>query len=166
MKVHSCGGGRVAVTIEVADPGEPVAAGLIAALDAYQTALYPTASNHLLAVEALRASNVTFLLATVDGQAVGCGALVDRGEYAEVKRMFVAPGFRGRGIAARLLAELEQHTHDLRVPVIRLETGVRQPEALRLYERAGYIRSGPFGDYPDDPESVFMEKQLIGAEGL
>jgi putative acetyltransferase len=91
---------------------------------------------------------------------VGCGALVLNDGWGELKRMFVRPSVRGRGIAQRILALLEAAARERGFAVMRLETGVSQPEALRLYERAGYVRRGPFGDYGPDPLSVFMEKRL------
>jgi putative acetyltransferase len=63
-------------------------------------------------------------------------------------------------VGERLLAELERRARVDGLLVLRLETGVRQPAAVRLYERAGYARRGPFGDYSDDPLSLFMEKRL------
>jgi len=149
------------VTIERSDPALPEAERLIEQLDAYLAGLYPPQSNHLLSVEALRQPGVTFLLARVDDQAAGCGALVNRGgAYAEVKRMFVLPEFRGLKVGHFLLDALESLARDAGLALARLEAGVFQPEALRLYERAGYLRRGPFGDYPEDSLSVFMEKRL------
>src|SRR5262245_49422568 len=102
------GGGMHQVTIQVSDPTSPEARRLIEQLDGYLTALYPPESNHLLSVEALRQPGVTFLLAWLEDQAIGCGAFVNReGEYAEVKRMFVLPEFRGLQVGRRLLDELE-----------------------------------------------------------
>ena len=149
------------VTVERSDPASPEARRLIEQLDEYLINLYPPASNHLLPVEALRQVGVTFLLARVDGTAAGCGAFVDRaGEYAEVKRMFVLPEFRGLKVGRLLLDELESLARAAGLALARLEAGVFQPEALRLYERAGYLRRGPFGNYPEDPLSVFLEKRL------
>jgi len=149
------------VTIQLSDPASPEARQLIAQLDEYLSGLYPVESNHLLSVEALQQPDVTFLLAQVEGQAAGCGAFVNRdGEYAEVKRMFVVPEFRGLKVGRRILDELEALARNAGLALARLEAGVAQPEALRLYEKAGYWRCGRFGDYPDDPLSVFMEKRL------
>jgi len=74
--------------------------------------------------------------------------------------MFVRPEARGLGIGRQLLEALEAHAAAAGLTVLRLETGVAQPEALRLYERAGYTRRGPFGPYAADPLSVFLEKRL------
>jgi putative acetyltransferase len=149
------------ITVEKSDPALPEARRFIEQLDEYLLRLYPTESNHLLPVEALRQPGVTFLLARVDGQAAGCGAFVDRdGEYAEIKRMFVLPEFRGLKVGRLLLDELESLARDAGLALARLEAGIFQPEAMRLYERAGYLRRGPFGDYPKDSLSVFMEKRL------
>jgi putative acetyltransferase len=151
------------VEVRAADPASPSARRLLGELDAYQLALYPAGSLHLMPVEDLRGPGVTFLTATAGEEVVGCAALVRHEEYAEVKRMFVVPQARGLGVGRRLLAELEALARASGLRVVRLETGVAQPEALRLYERAGYLRRGPFGDYPEDPLSVFLEKSLNSA---
>lgn len=148
------------ITLQVDDPAVPEVGALIARLDAYQAGLYPAESNHQLPVEELRRPGVTFLTARVDGRLAGGGALVARGEYAEIKRMFVLPEYRGLGLGRRLLAELEAHVRAAGFALARLETGVAQPEALGLYDWAGYRRRGPFGAYAEDPLSVFMEKEL------
>jgi putative acetyltransferase len=149
------------ITVQVGDPVALGAADLIAQLDAYQSALYPAESNHLMPISTLQQPDVTFLTVAVDGRLAGCGAFVNReGDYAEIKRMFVAPEFRGLGLGRRILDELETLIRAAGLAVARLETGVSQPEALGLYEKAGYVRRGPFGDYPDHPLCVFMEKSL------
>jgi putative acetyltransferase len=143
------------------DPASPDARELIERLDKLMTGLYPAESNHLLPVEALRQPNVTFLTASVNGEVAGCGAFVNQGgEYAEIKRMFVLPEFRGLKLGRRILEELESRARAAGLALARLETGIHQPEALLLYERAGYQRRGPFGDYSEDPLSIFMEKKL------
>ncbi len=74
--------------------------------------------------------------------------------------MFVAPEARGKGIAEALMVHLETIARDEGVKKLRLETGNLLHAAHRLYERRGFTRRGPFGDYRDDPLSVFMEKPL------
>jgi putative acetyltransferase len=149
------------VLIQIDDPASPAARELIERLDRLMAGLYPAESNHLLPVEALKQHGVTFLTATVDGEVAGCGAFVNQsGEYAEIKRMFVLPEFRGLKLGFRILEELENLARISGLEFARLETGIHQPEALLLYERAGYQRRGPFGDYSEDPLSIFMEKKL------
>lgn len=151
---------RAFVAIGPDDPSSNAGRDLIGRLDAHLIGLYPAESNHLVPVEALCQPGVTFLLARVGGQPAGCGAFLQQGDYAEIKRMFVAPDFRGLGLARFILEELERKINATGLRVARLETGCRQREALRLYEAAGYERRGPFGDYGPDPLSVFMEKRL------
>jgi putative acetyltransferase len=149
------------VTVQQTDPASEDARRLIEELDSYLTGLYPAESNQLLSVESLRQPNVTFLVARIDGQIAGCGAFVNHGgEYAELKRMFVKPEFRGLKIGRRILEELETRARAGGLARARLETGIAQPEALGLYENAGYQRTGSFGAYREDPLSVFMEKRL------
>ena len=145
-------------------PDQPGVAALLAASDAYHEALYPAESNHLVDVSTLMAPNVTFLVARHAGSVVGCGAVMvadDAGEtYGELKRMWVDPGTRGLGLGRRLLAALEAEAGRAGAIVCRLETGIRQPEALGLYRASGYRDRGPFADYETDPLSVFLEKHL------
>lgn len=96
-------------------------------------------------------------------RAIGCGAIkhyVDN--IAEVKRMYVSPEARGKGIAMHILAELEEWAKELSFGTCILETGVAQPEAIRLYEKAGYITIPNFGQYVGVESSVCMKKELIG----
>ena len=80
--------------------------------------------------------------------------------YGEVKRMLVDPRLRGQRIGARLLQALEALLRADRIELALLETGARQTEAVRLYERSGYRRRATFGGYPDNGLSVFYEKSL------
>ncbi len=102
-----------------------------------------------------------------DGTAVGCGALraLDGG-VAEVKRMYVVPEARGRGLSRLLLAGLQDAARARGWTTLRLETGPRQPEAIALYEGAGYRPIPAFGAYvgaPDATSSLFHERVLDGA---
>jgi putative acetyltransferase len=104
---------------------------------------------------------VRFLVARLEGVAVGCGALVvgNDGE-AEIKRMWVAPEARRQSVGRSVLAAIEREASAAGVRVIRLETGVRQPEALQLYRSSGYTDRGPFGAYRQDPLSAYLEKWI------
>lgn len=94
------------------------------------------------------------------GTAVGCAAVVLGPQYGELKRMFVLPAHRGRGIGVALLALLERAARARGCARLMLETGILQRQALTLYERTGFLRCEPFGDYRPDPLSVFMYKDL------
>jgi putative acetyltransferase len=154
-------GAPAALRIEPGDPGAVAVRALVAELDQYQQALYPPESNHLVPVDALRGPNVVFLVAHFGTKLVGCGALVDRaGEYAEIKRMYVRPSCRGAGVGRAILDGLAAQARSRGLRHLRLETGIAQPEARALYERAGFRPRGPFGEYREDPLSLFMELDL------
>ena len=78
--------------------------------------------------------------------------------------MYVAPSVRRRGLARRLLAELEEKAIKLGYAIVRLETGNRQPEAIALYESCGFRRIAPYGSHVDDPLSICFEKR-VATEG-
>jgi len=145
------------------DVTSELALALITELNAELLELYPEegATHFRLAPEEVSGSCGAFFVAFVAGKPVGCGAVrrLDA-ETAEIKRMYVKPDVRGRGIAARILDELVSHARHLRVSRIVLETGERQPEALALYGRAGFVRIPLFGEYVDSPLSVCMAKDL------
>jgi putative acetyltransferase len=150
-----------AFVIAPLDPASPAAAALLTALDAHQTALYPPDSCHLLPSDVFVRAGAAFFGAFAGGEAVGCCGLVTHADgTGEPKRLFVRPDCRGRGVARRLLAAVEGHARAAGVTVLRVETGVRQPASVAACEKSGYVRRGPFGGYPDDPLSVFLEKRL------
>ena len=149
------------LTIKPVDPARTEVFQLIEQLDAYQSSLYPPESNHLDSIDVLSRSN-SFFLAAYDGSAIcGIGSVKVLGNYGEIKRLYVPPNQRGKGIAVAIIKKLEQHLIEQAIPVARLETGVHQTEALGLYERLGYRSVSPFGDYQEDPLSVYMEKKLL-----
>lgn len=96
-----------------------------------------------------------------DGQPVACGAIK---EYEpgtmEVKRMFTLPANRGKGIAVRVLSELEKWAAEMNYSKCVLETGKKQPEAIRLYEKSGYKLIPNYGQYAGVENSVCFEKPL------
>ncbi|NHZ39793.1 GNAT family N-acetyltransferase [Massilia aquatica] len=147
--------------IQTETPRQGDVIAMLEQLDAYFAALYPPESNHLMDVDSLCAPGVVFLVARDDqGRALGCGAYVDRGGYGEVKRMYVEPASRGQGVGGKLLGEIAHRAAAAGLPCLRLEAGISQPEAIGLYERDGFIRCAPFGDYQPDPLSLFMVKRL------
>lgn len=101
------------------------------------------------------------LIATVDGEPVGCGAFRGIGEKeAEVKRMFVLPSVRGKRIGVEILKTLEAWAKESGFSACVLETGKKQPEAIRLYERHGYERIPNYGQYAEVENSVCMKKDI------
>jgi putative acetyltransferase len=152
----------IATTINLESPDQPDVIALIADLDAYQDTLYPPESRYALDLASLKQANVLFAVARDGtGQAIGCGAIVLGAEFGELKRMYVSPRGRGKGVARMMLALLESQAIDSGCKLLTLETGPYQQEALALYAATGYERCGPYGDYPDDPLSVFMQKHLV-----
>lgn len=146
--------------IEIESPNQADVIALIAELDAYQDSLYPAESRYALDLTSLMQPNVVFGVARdAAGAAVGCGAIVLEEEYGELKRMYVSVEQRGNGIAGRILNCLEDAALAKGCSVFKLETGPYQPEALAFYARSGYQRCERYGDYRDDPLSVFMEKR-------
>src|ERR1700722_12490286 len=149
----------IEISIESPDQGEVIE--LLKASDDHVAALYPAESNHMLDVSKLKGPDVTFVVARIDGMALGCAAIVDSGEaWAEIKRMFVSPAGRGQKIGRRLLEHLERIAVNRGVSLLRLETGIKQLEALSLYRSCGFVEVGPFASYRPDPLSVFMEKRI------
>lgn len=150
---------EASLALESAD--QPEVIELIAELDAYQDGLYPPESRHTLDLAGLTRPEVVFAVARDEaGRAIGCGAVVLAPEFGELKRLFVSPRGRGRGVGRRLLALLEAEAGARGCGLLTLETGPYQPEALGLYAACGFERRGPFGDYADDPLSVFMQKAI------
>lgn len=102
------------------------------------------------------------IVAFENENAVGCGAIKPLDENTmEVKRMYVIPETRGKGIASKILLELENWAKDLNYTRCILETGYKQPEAIALYKRSGYRLIPNYGQYIGIDNSVCFEKQLI-----
>lgn len=101
-----------------------------------------------------------FLVAYVDDVPAACGGWRVHGADVELKRMYVTPAFRGRGLARGVLAELERTAFEAGFTRMILESGNRQPEALALYASAGYTDVPSFGFYAEAEESVHLGKRL------
>lgn len=150
-----------AITLERPDSAD--ARALIAQLEGELAPFYPSESRHGYSVERLLAQGVAFFLIRVDGTPAGCGGVQLFGsDYAEVKRMYVRPQFRGLGLARQMLDHLADYARGHGVRLLRLETGIHQQDAIRLYEGMGFQRIPPFGEYREDPLSHFYEKQIDG----
>jgi putative acetyltransferase len=142
-------------------PRQDDVVALIRQSDALMQSLYPAESNHLVDIESLAQPNVHLFVAREGGQALGYGAfVVGEGGQAEMKRVFVDPAARGKGVARAIMAALEREAAQRGVTLMQLETGIKQTEAIALYRKFGYAERGPFGAYKPDPLSLFMEKRL------
>lgn len=149
------------VTIVAARPDSGEAMQLLAELD---TALheypYPPESRHAFSVEKLIRESVAFSLVYYDRQLAACGGVKLFADYGEVKRMYVRPAFRGKGLGKAILNHLAEHARENGINTLRLETGIYQVEAIGLYDGFGFQRRGPFGDYKNDPNTVYFEKPI------
>jgi len=148
------------VIIRTGDPHAPDATALLRASHALMEASFPAESNHFLSIDALCGADVLFYVAEIDGVAAGCAALALKPGYGEVKSMFVDPAKRGARIGVRLLDRLEAEARARALPVLRLETGDTLIAAQKLYQQHGFAICPPFGEYRQDPRSLFMEKAL------
>ncbi len=154
------------ITIRVEKPNRPEIATLIAELDAYLDALYPPEASDLMDIETLMQDDILFVAAKDGERYVGCGALrMVPGQYGEVKRMYVVPDQRGKCVGYAILAEVEKLAAERGFKVLKLETGVRQDEALNLYRKFGFRETARFGEYQEDPLCLYFEKRVspVGA---
>jgi GNAT superfamily N-acetyltransferase len=104
-----------------------------------------------------------FLMAWIDGVPAGCGGwrtLAEDDVAAEIKRMYTAPAWRGRGVASAVLRAIEDSAREAGKKRAVLETGDRQPEAIGLYRKLGYERVPNFGFYKDYPDCLSFGRLL------
>jgi putative acetyltransferase len=156
------------ITIQPERADHPQVMALLNALDRYLGELYAPEANHILSVNELLAPEVDFMVARMGNSIVGTGAVrrmpgeldTANQSYGEIKRMYVDPAQRGQRIGEQLLSALEASLVAHGITQSLLETGKDQTEAVRLYERCGYIRRGAFGGYLDNGLSLFMQKDL------
>jgi putative acetyltransferase len=147
--------------VQLESPNQADVISLIVELDAYQDTLYPAEARYALDLTALEQTNVLFAVARdMKSIAVGCGALVLSGHDGELKRMYVRPAYRAKGIAAKILSHLECEAIKRGCIILQLETGPYQPEALAFYRKHGFQNCSAFGDYAEHPLSVFLRKEL------
>ena len=153
---------RTLITIVEERPDSPDAIQLISELDAALTSHdYPQESRHAFSVDKLIRERVAFFVLRYQSQPAGCGGVKLFGkDYGEVKRMYVRPEYRGQGLGKQILNRLAAYSRKQGVNVLRLETGIHQKEAIVLYERYGFQRRSPFGEYRDDPMSIYFEKMI------
>jgi putative acetyltransferase len=138
---------------------------LIFELDSELAVAYTPEQMHGLTLNSLFAAHIQMFIARIDGAASACGGLALFDDYGEVKRMYVRPAGRGSGVAQALLGHIESVARAAGVAWLRLETGIRQPAAIRLYETAGFHSCPAFGAYTTMAPgaiklSLFYEKSL------
>jgi putative acetyltransferase len=153
------------VVIERVDSVTDDVRALIFELDTELAAAYPPEQLHGLTLRSLFEPHVQFFIARLNDAAVGCGGIAFFEGFAEVKRMYVRKVARGEGVAQALLEHLEGVARNAGVALLRLETGVRQPAAMRLYERFGFRSCAAFPPYTSMARSavknsMFYEKRL------
>ncbi len=142
---------------------DPLAAGLVADLERDLRARYDDdgAAGVPLDPAAFAPPRGTFLVAVLDGRPVACGGLRPHAPgVGELKRMYVDPQVRGRGLARTVLAGLEDAGVRLGLRGLVLATGLRQPEAIALYAGAGWQRVPGYGEWRDHPLTVCFGKPL------
>lgn len=149
------------IDIKITVQDDPVLLGLIRELDDELLARYGMTQLEYGAYNQLPPDAIAVLMHEASNP-VGCGAILPTKNVgiAELKRMFVLPAHRGKRYGRQIVSALERIAYTIDVRCIRLETGVRQPEAVQLYKNCGYYRISPYGPYVEMAESICMEKQL------
>lgn len=134
---------------------------LIGLLDEDLWRRYPQTQQNYVAHNVLKL-NASAVVAYDGGNPVGCGCFrrAEGDHTVEIKRMYVLETMRGKGIAKRMLRELESWAAGLGYDKAVLETGIGQPEAIALYERSGYHCIENYGQYVNNPDSICMAKGL------
>ena len=152
----------MSITILYEHPDSDAAVQLITELETHLVSMgYPQESRHGYSVDKLLREGVAFFLTRCEDAPAGCGGIQLFGaEYGEVKRMYVRPVYRGMSLGKLMLDRLAEHARQHHVPLLRLETGIYQAAAIRLYEGFGFQRRGPFGEYREDPLSIFYEMRI------
>jgi putative acetyltransferase len=151
------------IEIRPDDLSGPEIAELIAIHAGTMLAASPPESCHFLPIDGLRQPSVTFWSLWDDAALLGCGALKDLGNgTGEIKSMHTREVLRGRGLGRRMLEHILAEARRRGYTALYLETGSMDAfiPARRLYEAYGFSYCGPFGDYVDDPHSVFMQLAL------
>jgi GNAT superfamily N-acetyltransferase len=147
--------------IEVIPENNKDALELIKELDAELCDRYPASSVHTLDLSKIDNKSGKFILLLLGGIPVGCGSVVKlEDSVGEIKRVFVKKACRGNGYARIIMKYLESVSLELGFRKLRLETGIKQPEALKLYNSLGFYQIEKYGEYSDDPNSICMEKIL------
>lgn len=145
------------------DPCDQDVINVFADIDRLISSLYPVATSQALTVNELGLPGVYAVgLKNQDG-IVACGAIVkqfDGSWYGEIRRLYVKPSYRGKGLSRRIMQILLHYAGEEEIPIIKLETGPKQMQSIHLYENLGFVQCAPFGEYTENPNSLFMELAL------
>lgn len=129
--------------------------------DDYFATLYPEESNHPAFSNDFIANKSYFLVAKEDQNIVACGGIIVKSDnWGEVKRMYVIPEYRRKGLASKILEYIIDWSTQNQLQYLKLETGIYQPEAINLYLKYNFYEIDPFEGYDFDPNSVFYEIKL------
>ena len=148
------------ISIEYASPRHPDIKKLLLSSHQLMKDLYPEETNSYLSISELCSSEIHFFGARQNKKYYGCGALDVKHDYGELKSFFVAPQFRGNGIASLIMQEILLTTKKLNLRILKLETGVGLDSALNLYKRFEFECCKPFGNYVENGCSIFMKRDL------
>lgn len=154
----------MSVEITVVPYGHPDAVALIAELQQEFVTRYGEPDHTPVDPADFAPPAGLFLVGYLDGVPVGCGGWRAHDREAELKRMYVAPAARGKGLARAILAELERTALAASLETMILVTGSKQPEAVTLYESAGYQVVPGFGYYADVSDAIHLGKPLVVEE--
>jgi putative acetyltransferase len=151
---------NIKVTVE--NPFDAICIDLVRELSAELGPRYGTDGTALFSPEDVTIPRAAFVVAWLNDEAVGCGALrpMDDETIAEVKRMYVRPAVRGNGISRKILGKLEELAAEFNYTTVQLETGTLQLEAIGLYDSSGYVRIDCYEPYVDNPYSLCYGKRL------
>ena len=141
-------------------PYEPEVLRFIDLLNQHNLSFYPPEVCHLDPPEILAKENCIVIGAYNHLELWGMGAIKFFDDYSEIKRMFVPPKYRGKGVARLILNKLIEITKKKGLPKVRLETGSKFRPAVQLYKRNGFQVCGPFGPYKKGPKNMYMERQI------
>ena len=153
------------IKITVENPNNTISQQLMAELTAELEVRYDGSAEidvtRMPELHNVTSDDAQFVIAWLDGQVAGCGAIRPIDDQAtEIKRMYVQPAARGKGISRQILAKLGSLAQESGFTTTRLETGLNQPEAIQLYKTSGYTLIPCYGIYAQNPESVCYEKTL------
>ncbi|GAB0110668.1 GNAT family N-acetyltransferase [Pseudoalteromonas distincta] len=145
------------------NPNDPDVVNVFDDIDRLINSLYPVATAQSLELNELTLPNVYAIGLKTEEGIIACGAIVEKFDtqpYGEIRRLYVKPSHRGKGLSRRIMQILLHQAGEKQIPLIRLETGPKQIKSINLYENLGFKRCSSFGSYVDNPQSVFMELGL------